>query len=159
MAVMRVQAVLVGIVSTMSMDVLTVVASRLKLTAPLAPNLVGRWFASVARVQPFHTDIARTAPVGHELAIAVPVHYAIGVVLASAYLWGTTRQGWPTQSLGLALMFGLSTNVFPWLLMFPAMGYGFFGLNGPLGTRLFVSSLFSHASFGLSLWIAIRMIA
>ena len=159
MTVTRVQTVLVGIVSTMSMDVLTVIASRLKLTAPLAPNLVGRWFASVARAQPFHGDIARTPPVGHELAIAVPVHYVIGVVLASAYLWGTSRQGWPTQSLGLALAFGLCTNIFPWLLMFPAMGYGFFGVHGPLGTRLFLSSLFSHASFGLGIWIAVRMIA
>ncbi len=98
----RFQTVLIGIVSTMSMDVLTLVASRLKLTAPLTPNLVGRWFASVARAQPFHADIAHTAPVRHELAIAIPVHYAIGVTLASAYLWGTSRQGWPKPSLRIS---------------------------------------------------------
>ncbi len=154
----RFQTVLIGIVSTMSMDVLTLVASRLKLTAPLTPNLVGRWFASVARAQPFHADIAHTAPVRHELAIAIPVHYAIGVTLASAYLWGTSRQGWPAQSFALALAFGLCTNALPWLLMFPAMGYGAFGLHGPVGTRLFLSSLLSHASFGLGIWIAVRVI-
>ena len=43
------------------------------------------------------------------------------------------------------------TNVLPWLLMFRAMGYGFFGAHGPAGTRLFVSSLVSHAFFGLGI--------
>jgi hypothetical protein len=47
-----------------------------------------------------------------------------------------------------AFAFGVCTNVF-WLLMFPAMGYGFFGAHGPEGTRLFVSSLVSHVFFGL----------
>jgi len=43
--------------------------------------------------------------------------------------------------------------------MFPAMGYGFFGFHGPAGTRLFLSSLMSHAFFGLGLWAGIRMAA
>jgi len=128
------------------------------VTAPLSPNLMGRWFASVARAQPLHTDIARTPPVSHEMAIAFPVHYAIGAILSAAYVWGTYELGWPARSLALALAFGLFTTVFPWLLMFPAMGYGFFGASGPAGTRLFVSSLLSHAFFGAGLWIAIRMI-
>jgi DUF2938 family protein len=148
----------VGLISTLSMDLLSVVAYRLRLTAPLPPNLVGRWFASVARAQPFHADIARTPPVGHEVAIAFPVHYAIGVALAALYVWGTHEIGWPARSLALALAFGLCTNAFPWLLMFPAMGYGLFGANGPDGTRLFVSSLMSHAFFGAGLWIGTRMI-
>ncbi|HJZ74270.1 MAG TPA: DUF2938 family protein [Vicinamibacterales bacterium] len=148
----------VGVISTLSMDLLSVLALRLRVTAPLSPNLMGRWFASVARAQPLHADIARTPAVNHEVAIAFPVHYAIGAVLAALYVWGTRELGWPARSLAVALAFGLSTNVFPWLLMFPAMGYGFFGVNGPAGTRLFVSSLVSHGFFGAGLWIAIRTI-
>jgi hypothetical protein len=146
---------LIGVLSTLSMDLLTGVAVRLRLVAPLPPNLVGRWFASLARVQPFHTDIARAAPVNYELLIALLGHYAIGTMLATLFVWATGAVGW-TRSLGVALAFGVGTSVLPWLLMFPAIGYGFFGLHGPDGTRLFVSSLVSHALFGLGLWTVIR---
>jgi hypothetical protein len=54
------------------------------------------------------------------------------------------------------MAFGLCTNVLPWLLMFPAMGYGFFGSHGPAGTKLFISSLVNHALFGLGIWIGLQ---
>lgn len=146
---------LVGVISTLFMDLLTAVAMGLRLVAPLSPNLIGRWFASVARAQPFHANITRSATVNRELLIALPTHYAIGVVLAALYIWGTGQLGWP-RNLGAALTFGLCTSVLPWFLMFPAMGFGFFGAHGPDGTRLFVSSFASHAFFGVGLWIGVR---
>jgi hypothetical protein len=151
------RALTIGVLSTLSMDLMTGIAARLRLIAPLPPHLVGRWFASVARAQPIHADIARSSPVSRELLIALPVHYTIGTVLAALFVWGTGEIGWP-RSLGIALAFGLATNAFPWLLMFPAMGYGWFGAHGPDGTRLFVSSLMSHAFFGLGLWLAVRAV-
>jgi hypothetical protein len=42
--------------------------------------------------------------------------------------------------------------------MFPAMGYGVFGSHGPEGTRLFVSSLATHAFFGFGLWLAVQAV-
>ena len=153
------QILLAGVIATMSMDVLTAVASGLRVAAPLSPNVVGRWFASVAHAHPFHRDIALAAPARHEFAIALPVHYAIGTFLTALFVLMAARIGWQTKSLLPALAFGVSTSVFPWLLMFPAMGYGFFGAHGPAGTRLFVSSLVSHVFFGWGLWIAVRMMA
>ena len=151
-------ALLIGVLSTLSMDLLTGVAIWLRLVAPLPPMLTGRWFASVARLQPFHTDIARTAAVNHEFFLALAGHYAIGTILAMLFVWGTGEAGW-ARGLGVALAFGVGTSVLPWLLMFPAMGYGFFGVHGPDGTRLFISSLVSHALFGLGLWMAIRTVS
>jgi hypothetical protein len=147
---------LAGVIATVSMDVLSAIAIRLRLIAPLSPSLIGRWFVSVARAHPFHEDIARATPGSHEVAIAIPVHYAIGMFLTALFIFMANRIGWPV-SVSLALGFGLCTNVFPWLLMFPAMGYGFFGAHGPEGTRLFVSSLVSHVFFGLGIWIGVRM--
>lgn len=152
------QPIIAGLIATLTMDVLSVAAMRLRISAPLQPNLIGRWFASVARAQPFHADIARTAPVNHELAIALPVHYAIGVALTLLYLFITDRTGWPTDSLRLALAFALCTNVLPWFVMFPSMGYGLFGANGPQGTHLFVSSLTNHLAFGVGIWIGLRVL-
>ncbi len=91
------------------------------------------------------------------MALAVPVHYAIGMTLAAFYVWGTSLLGWSPGNLGLTLAFGVCTNVLPWLVMFPAMGYGFFGAHGPAGTRLFLSSLTTHAFFGFGIWIGVRI--
>jgi DUF2938 family protein len=153
------RSVILGIISTASMDLLSVAAIRLRLMAPLSPNLVGRWFASVARAQPFHADIARASPVGYELAIAVPVHYTIGVVLSALYVWGMSQLGWSPRNPALALAYGICTSLLPWLIMFPAMGYGIFGSHGPAETRLFLSSLMSHAFFGLGIWVGVRIVS
>ena len=153
------QVALAGVIATVSMDVLTGIAVRLGLIAPLSPNIIGRWFASVARAHPFHEDIAQAAPGSHELAIAVLGHYAIGMFLTALFVVVAHRFDWQAKSLAPTLLFGVCTGVFPWLLMFPAMGYGFFGAHGPAGTRLFVSSLASHILLGVGLWIASRMMS
>ena len=152
------QGVLIGLIATISMDILTGIAIRLRAIAPLAPNLVGRWFASVLRGRPIHANIAQAAAVPHEMALAIPGHYAIGITLACIYVWSTTQLAWPARRADVALGFALSTNSLPWLLMFPAMGYGLFGLHGPAGTRLFTSSLVSHAFYGVGLWVAARVV-
>jgi hypothetical protein len=87
------------------------------------------------------------------------VHYTIGVSLTVLYVWAISQIGLSPRTFALAVGFGLCTNVLPWLLMFPAMGYGFFGAHGPAGTRLLVSSLLSHAFFGLGIWIGVRLVA
>lgn len=102
----------------------------------------------------------RTIPAfGNEIAIALAGHYAIGIMLACLYIWVTAKMGWRPRQFHCALGYGVCTNALPWLIMFPAMGYGFFGAHGPSGTRLFVSSLCSHAAYGLGLWIAMYLIA
>jgi DUF2938 family protein len=159
MSSLLVRGVVVGIVATLTMDALTLAAVRLGVSAPLAPALVGRWFASVARARPFHADIAQAAPLDHELAIVFPVHYAIGITLALLYLLSASVLGLSPRQWAPALAFGLGTSVLAWLLMFPSMGYGAFGVHGPAGTRLFTSSLLSHAFYGIGLWVGATLAA
>ena len=147
---------LTGVVATLSMDISTGIATRLGALAPLPPPLIGRWFASVVQGRPIHADIAQAPKLGYELLIAVGGHYAIGITLACVFLWLTARLGLATGSPRVALGYGVSSSVLPWLLMFPAMGYGFFGIHGPKGTHLFRSSLAAHAVYGLGLWLGVR---
>jgi Protein of unknown function (DUF2938) len=139
------------------MDVLSTTASKLGLIAFLSPRLTGRWFASVARGQFLHSDISQVPPINYEMALAVPMHYTIGITLALLYLLLSSALGTSPRSLILALGFALCTNLLPWLLMFPAMGYGWFGAQGPPGTRLFVSSLVTHFFYGLGLWLGVSI--
>jgi hypothetical protein len=147
----------VGVVATLAMDLLTGLSVALRCAAPLPPNLIGRWFAELARGRPIHADIAQAPAVRFELAIALAGHYAIGTTLAFVHLWVCARFGLSPRRIGPALGFAACTNLLPWLVMFPALGYGFFGSHGPEGTRLFVSSLISHACFGVGLWLAARV--
>jgi hypothetical protein len=39
-------------------------------------------------------------------------------------LWALSNAGGSPRNLARALAFGLMTNVLPWLVMFPSMGYG-----------------------------------
>ena len=155
MSVFNFRSVPIGVVATLTMDILTVAAIKLRLIAPLPPQLIGRWFASAARGQVLHSDIGRAPAINHELAVAVPAHYAIGVTLARLYLFASSVFGLNPRSLMTALAFALCTNLLPWLLMFPAMGYGWFGVRGPAETRLFLSSLVTHCLYGLGLWLGV----
>ena len=130
------------------------VAYKLRLIAPLSPHAIGRWFASVARGLVFHSDVGQVSPINHEVATAASAHYTIGVTLALVYLLACAALGLSAGNPLSAFGFALCTSLLPWLLMFPAMGYGWFGARGPAGTRLFLSSLITHGFYGVGLWLA-----
>jgi hypothetical protein len=159
MSVLHTRSLLIGVPATIAMDVLGITALKLGLIAFLPPRLTGRWFGLMAQGQFVHSDIAQVPPISHEMGIAAPMHYAIGFTLGIVYLLVSSVLGLSHRSLITALGFGLCTNLLPWLLMFPSMGYGWFGTQGPPGTRLFVSSLVTHCFYGLGLWIAASILS
>jgi hypothetical protein len=126
-------------------------AIKLGLISALPPPIIGRWFALVARGQPLQRDIGQVAPVNYEMAIVVPVHYEIGVTLALAYSLVCLALGRAKSAQSIFQRFGHERVA--WLVMFPAMGFGWFGAEGPPGTRLFLSRLANHGFYGLGLWL------
>jgi hypothetical protein len=117
---------------------------------------MGRWVAGLLQGRLRHANIEQATPVGRELGIALLTHYGVGCAFAASYLYAAARLGvLPTDAVP-AVLFGLATSVFPWLLMFPAMGFGFLGARGPIGTQLFLSSLMSHTAFGIGICLGAR---
>ena len=153
------RSVVVGILATITMDICSFTALKLGWIAFLPPRLTGRWFASMARGQFAHADIAQAPPIQHEMTVAVPMHYLVGITLALLYLLASSALGFSSRNLIAALGFALCSTLLPWLLMFPAMGYGWFGKHGPQGTRLFMSSLVTHSFYGIGLWFGSSMLA
>lgn len=123
MSILNMRSVFVGILATITMDVLSVAALKLGLIAFLPPRLTGRWFASMARGQFLHSDIGRGPPINHEMAIAIPMHYGVGITLALSYLLPVSALRLSPRNLIVALAFALCTNLLLWLLMFPAIGW------------------------------------
>jgi hypothetical protein len=76
----------------------------------------------------------------------------IGITLAVLYVVGAGWVGVSPGSFVAALAYGLATCVFPWFLVFPALGFGLFGRKGPPELKLFTSSLMNHLFYGFGLW-------
>ncbi len=146
--------VCVGCAATVTMDVLGGVARRLGLVAGAKGTWVGRWYLGIARGQFVHSNIAAAPEQPGEQRAALVGHYVIGIVLAVVYVIGARLLGLPPGSFSVAVGYGLATCVFPWFLMYPALGFGFFGWKGPAEMRPFTSSVLNHLFYGFGLWWA-----
>jgi hypothetical protein len=135
------------------MDLGGTLASKLKLTGPTPGRFAPRWIASALRGQFVHTDVAAEPAIPGELPKALPVHYLIGLVLAVGYFLSVGRFGY-SANFAAGIAYGIATSVFAWLLMFPAMGFGVFGLRAPPEMTPIWTTAFNHAcyGFGLALW-------
>ncbi len=147
-----ISGILVGIVATVTMDVLGSVARRLGVTVGMQGQWVGRWFLGIARGRFVHSNIAASPERDGEKLAALSGHYAIGIALAFMYVLGAGWLGLSPGSLLASLVFGAATCVFPWFLMFPAMGYGVFGAKGPSQLKLISTSVVNHLFYGFGLW-------
>lgn len=152
-----VYGIVVGIAATATMDALASVSRRLGVTVGAKGTWVGRWYLGMARGEFVYSDIT-TAPerVGEKRAALIG-HYVIGIVLAVLYVvgcrWLDIAPGWWLAAVG----YGLATCVFPWFLLFPALGFGLFGLHGPAELKLLRTSVVNHLFYGVGLWWAANL--
>lgn len=135
------------------MDLIAALGTRLGLLRKPNVALLGRWSLLLLEGRLTGSDIRLAPPKRFEQALGLALHYVIGVVLAATYLLlPAARNG-----ISVALAFGLLTNVFPWFLMFPSMGFGIAGERSPPEALLFRTSLVGHLVYGLGLWLGISL--
>src|SRR5438270_3674792 len=111
---------IVGILATVTMDVVAVIALRLGIAGRgprrTGPDLIGRWIGYLLRGKFRHTDILQTPPLLGELVLGLAAHYLIGIVLTLVYLGLLLVVHATPTALG-AILYGTATTVFPWFLM------------------------------------------
>lgn len=148
------QVVLVGVGATAFVDLWSMVRTRF-LGVP-APNfgLVGRWFAYFPRGRFRHDSIAASPAVRGELAIGWVAHYLIGVAFAALLVCLSGRAWLQQPTPGPALLVGVATVVFPFLLMQPGMGAGIAASRAPRPASARLHAVLTHAMFGLGLYLA-----
>jgi Protein of unknown function (DUF2938) len=151
---------IVGILATVTMDVVAMIALRLGIAGRgprrTGPDLIGRWIGYLLRGKFRHTDILRTPPLRGELLLGLAAHYSIGIVLTLVYL-GLLVVAHATPTALSAIVYGTATTVIPWFLMFPSQGMGWLGRDAPGDAHLARASLLNHIIFGLgiALWMAV----
>lgn len=142
-----------GIFSTFLMDL---VSSRLRQKGwiqGISPKMLGKWVLGLARGHLCLENPFESKESTYELKVAVLSHYLIGAVLGSMYIISLGKLNITEKVQTFAFTFGLFTNVFPWFILFPALGFGIFGLRGPKEMRLFRTSLFNHSIYGAGLFL------
>jgi hypothetical protein len=148
--------VLSGIIGTLMMDAVSVVASHVGIiSGPVKPSLIGRWGLHLLHGRLLHKNITKSPAFSIETVFGVMLHYSIGIAIAFMYVGVASKMGFEVNSFRHAIIFGLLTNYFPWFILFPSYGFGFFGL---LGKGLLASSFFNHLVYGIGLggvfWLA-----
>ena len=81
------------------------------------------------------------------------LHYVIGMLLAILAVYLAAYWNLSTLSLGFCLLFGMATVVLPICSMQPLLGLGFATGKTAQPWRNHGKSLFTHALFGLSLYL------
>jgi len=120
------------------------------------PNfcLLGRWLRHMPEGKLAHVSIASAPQKRLECAVGWIAHYVIGAVFALG-LVALAPHGWLARPTLLpALLFGLGTVLFPYLVMQPAYGLGVAASKAPNPAAARLKSLMSHGVFGLGLYLA-----
>jgi hypothetical protein len=63
----------------------------------------------------------------------------------------------PESHLVPGLLWGLATVLFPWFILFPGFGWGFFGVRAPSNVRPLISPIVEHSLYGLGLGIVLNI--
>lgn len=120
-----------------------------------APNycFVGRWISHMPRGVFRHRSIAAASQTSLECVVGWAAHYVIGISFAFALvLLAPSWLGQPT--LVTALLLGIATVVFPFLVMQPAFGLGIAASKAPNPTQARLRSLMNHVTFGIGLYLS-----
>ena len=107
---------IVGILATVTMDVVAVVALRFGIAGRgprrTGPDLIGRWIGYLLRGKFRHTDILQTPPLRGELVLGLAAHYLIGIVLTLVYL-GLLVVAHATPTALSAILYGTAPRSSP----------------------------------------------
>jgi len=148
----KIQAIMLGIFATATLDVWNVALNR--FAGMPVPNwgFVGRWFAHMLRGRFRHEAIAAAEPVPNEVAIGWLAHYLIGILFAAILLafwpgWIRNPTFWPPMVVGWV------TILAGWLLLSPGLGGGIAHAKRPDAARARALNVVGHTVFGLALWV------
>ncbi|HEX7495394.1 MAG TPA: DUF2938 family protein [Candidatus Limnocylindrales bacterium] len=142
-----------GVLATFTMDLAMLAAARYRgdtfASDRLGPDVIGRWAAGLLHGRWRHRDIMTEPGLRGEDALGILTHYATGIVLTQAFLQMPRRDARPGFVAGTG--YGIATAALPLLVLFPSLGYGWFGLRSGEAARLNRTMLLGHTAFGIGI--------
>lgn len=147
-------AVLIGAGATALLDLWSLLLKNVLKIPSLSFCLVGRWFSLMRYGQFQHPKIGSAPAQPWECTLGWTIHYLTGMLFALPLVLLNGGQWLVEPDLQWALMLGVSTVLFPFLLMQPAFGMGFAAAKSPKPWSARAKSLTSHTVFGGGLYLA-----
>lgn len=148
-----VRVVLIGCGATLVMDIWLMFLKRIGIQT-LNFAFIGRWIGHLFHGRIAHASIGKASPIANEISLGWITHYAVGVAFAFLLI-SIVGVAWASgPSLGIALLVGVCTVVFPLLVMQPAMGLGVAASKTPTPIKNCIRSLINHSVFGLGLFLS-----
>jgi hypothetical protein len=146
-------AAAIGIGATITMDLWNLFLKRAFGIPSLDYRLLGRWVGHLTNGTVRHARITAAPPITFECQLGWIAHYTIGITLAVGFVLvaGTAWLQRPTPIP--ALLFGVTTVIFPLFLLQPALGLGIASSKAPNPAKARAKSLATHVVFGLGLYL------
>lgn len=150
---MILRAVVTGIGATLVMDLWNLFLKQALGIPSLNYCLLGRWLRYMPSGRFRHHSISAAAPMSFECQVGWMAHYSIGLTLAVVFVALSGGAWLARPTLLPALLYGLATVAFPFLVMQPSLGLGLASSRAPHPTQARLKSLATHLVFGVGLYI------
>lgn len=146
-------AIAIGIGANLVMDLWNLFLQRTFSIPSLSYCFLGRWLRHMPGGTFRHASITAAPPKPFECTVGWIAHYTIGVVLALVFVVLTSGDWLARPTLLPALLYGIGTVVFPFLIMQPSFGLGIAASRTPNPTQVRLKSLVTHIVFGVGLYV------
>jgi hypothetical protein len=143
-----------GLGATLLMDFWNLFLKRTFGIPSLNYCLLGRWLRHMPGGTFTHASITAAPQKRFECAVGWIAHYTIGVVFALGLVVLTAGDWLVRPTLLLALLYGVATIVFPFLILQPSLGLGVAASRTPKPAQARLKSLATHTVFGVGLYLS-----
>ena len=146
-------AIAIGVGATLVMDLWNLFLKRMFSIPSLNYCLLGRWIRYMPEGTFKHANITVSPKKPFECTVGWIAHYTIGVTLAVVFIALVSGDWLTSPTLLPALVYGVATVVFPFLLMQPSFGLGIAASRTPNPAQARLKSLVTHSVFGVGLYV------
>ena len=144
-------AIAVGIGATVLMDLWNLFLKRAFGLPSLNYCMLGRWVRHMPGAFR-HVSIAAASKKSGECVTGWLAHYSIGISLAIGFVLIVSGDWLARPTLVPALVYGVGTIVFPFLVLQPALGLGVASSKTAKPVQARLKSLATHVVYGVGLY-------
>ena len=148
----------IGIGATILIDLYAFILQRYFNIPSLNYQFVGRWLVGISQGQFVHHKIMQSPSVRFEKYIGWFSHYVIGIIFSTLFIKIVGTHWFISPKLFPALLFGVSTVIFPFFLMQPCLGFGIAASQTPSPSSARLKSLSTHFMFGAGLYFSTMLL-
>lgn len=151
------QSFIIGILSTLIMDFNSLLIQNIFKIKSLNYAWLGRWLLSISDKKLIHQNIMQTPIKKYEKQLGWFLHYLIGILWVFIFLYICKQYNFDLN-LKNSLIFSILTTLIPFLILQPLFGFGFFASKTPNQIMSLINSMIAHLSFGIGIYICLKII-